>query len=587
MLYYDFKNYEEFKEIFTIVEHGNGVKSRRNKILLALYKDRSALRNYIRYKEFISIKDEKERIIERKNKMDTEYASTCKVSHFDRATAIIKNLRKRQASTPINISMYDLLSYQFLPVLKGRLYRIMGTASLLSQNTGKTEVLSLMGRAFFSDQFRTDDMKGLCEDGTLNAIRYVNIERNHVFKMKAGKMFNHLMAFNPITRDLPYEIQRWLSEEFVSEWLSYAENAIGNNGQYTLHVDDNFARIYDRDECMGYDQDDDSFGSCMVDDKQYSFYEDSVYAKAAYLTNEDDKVVARCILFPQVYDEDGNVWRLAERQYSCGSDESLKRKLICELIKGGYIDGYKRLTAACCESRDFVDINGNSLSNKIFYISCSLNPDDTLSYQDSFKYYDPESGKAYNTDNLLDDYVDLATTDSSLCGAYCRHRGEYYFDNYIVFTHDCNYEHKDDCIRIGEKYYYAGIDCSDPEGNGILTCPSCGEKFYVDDGYYSDITGATYCSHRCLNDEEDDYKRDNWYWSEYDEAFFEDEDEILTAYEFNAWSCRWDKITIHVSSFNRLVTCNNATEFCGEYFIDEVNFEGEPINIGSFVREAV
>lgn len=48
MLYYNFANYEEFKELFGIVEHGNGVKSRKNKILLALYKDRQALRTHIR-----------------------------------------------------------------------------------------------------------------------------------------------------------------------------------------------------------------------------------------------------------------------------------------------------------------------------------------------------------------------------------------------------------------------------------------------------------------------------------------------------------------------------------------------------------
>ena len=34
MLYYKFKNYEEFQEIFGMTSHGNGVKSRKNKILL-------------------------------------------------------------------------------------------------------------------------------------------------------------------------------------------------------------------------------------------------------------------------------------------------------------------------------------------------------------------------------------------------------------------------------------------------------------------------------------------------------------------------------------------------------------------------
>ena len=35
-----FSNYEGFKEVFGFIEHGNGVKSRKNKILLGMLKDR-------------------------------------------------------------------------------------------------------------------------------------------------------------------------------------------------------------------------------------------------------------------------------------------------------------------------------------------------------------------------------------------------------------------------------------------------------------------------------------------------------------------------------------------------------------------
>ena len=41
MLYYNFKNYEGFKQRFGIIEHGNGEKSRKNKILLAYIKQPS------------------------------------------------------------------------------------------------------------------------------------------------------------------------------------------------------------------------------------------------------------------------------------------------------------------------------------------------------------------------------------------------------------------------------------------------------------------------------------------------------------------------------------------------------------------
>ena len=35
MLYYNFSNYEEFKQLFGVQEHASGEKSRKNKILLA------------------------------------------------------------------------------------------------------------------------------------------------------------------------------------------------------------------------------------------------------------------------------------------------------------------------------------------------------------------------------------------------------------------------------------------------------------------------------------------------------------------------------------------------------------------------
>ena len=47
MLYYKFKNYEEFKDMFGIIKHGNGVCSRKNKILLAYIRNRRLLHEAI------------------------------------------------------------------------------------------------------------------------------------------------------------------------------------------------------------------------------------------------------------------------------------------------------------------------------------------------------------------------------------------------------------------------------------------------------------------------------------------------------------------------------------------------------------
>ena len=46
MLQFDFNGFEGFKERFGIQEHGNGSKSRKNKILLAFVKDQFLKKNY-------------------------------------------------------------------------------------------------------------------------------------------------------------------------------------------------------------------------------------------------------------------------------------------------------------------------------------------------------------------------------------------------------------------------------------------------------------------------------------------------------------------------------------------------------------
>lgn len=47
---------------------------------------------------------------------------------------------------------------------------------------------------------------------------------------------------------------------------------------------------------------------------------------------------ARCILWPEVYDEDGKVWRYAERQYSYMCNDIYKQALIDALIQAGEIE---------------------------------------------------------------------------------------------------------------------------------------------------------------------------------------------------------------------------------------------------------
>ncbi len=60
MLYFDFNGYQGFQERFGMQEHGNGAKSRKNKILLAYVKSEFKKKNYrvINFKTMAELQNE-------------------------------------------------------------------------------------------------------------------------------------------------------------------------------------------------------------------------------------------------------------------------------------------------------------------------------------------------------------------------------------------------------------------------------------------------------------------------------------------------------------------------------------------------
>ncbi|MBQ3991178.1 MAG: hypothetical protein II630_10020, partial [Bacteroidales bacterium] len=382
---------------------------------------------------------------------------------------------------------------------------------------------------WFNDKYETDERQGVCLDdiaGDGNFIRYVNCQHgNKVFKMKAGKFYKYLLLQTEIGKALPQQVLVWVLEELTYEWKTYVAERVP---KYTLRIDDNFEKIYNSYHCPG------DFGSCMAGESQHYFYEDAVQAKASYLEDEDGKVVARCILFPNVQDEDGKIWRLAERQYSRNGDAILKQLLVNALIKEGAIDGYKAITASCGDSRAFIDLEGNSLSDKEFSIDCHLEHGDTLSYQDSFKYFLPQEGRAYNRwQDDCDDDDRLDTTDCEFYGSlrewdsyherYCRDVvGVYHENEYLT----CDEEDLEDFQNYGGSWYHK---------DDLLVCPKCG-GYFLDPCYYgsseseySELLEEDFCCEDCRNDAENEYKEENWFWSDFDEDYVESK-EMLTEY---------------------------------------------------------
>ena len=500
--------------MFGIVEHGNGTKSRKNSILLSILKDRNLLKRHIAYKQANGFKD---------SALATgfDWLENCTIQ-----SSIISSIE--YYLTGYNYGAYDCK-------LNGILYR--------------------------SSKYKTDDSCGVCLDGDAKCIRYINTESGKVYKMKAGKFIRHIIEENPQTNILPEAAKVYFCEEFTRNWLAYAAGKC--TGEYKLNVDDNFADIYNSDRCPG------NFGSCMVDDGFFRFYENSVTAKAAYLTNAADEITARCILFTEVTDQEtGEVVRLAERQYSKNGDDVLKKLLVDKLIQAGEIDGYKKIGAGCGDSTAFVSNTGEDWSNRKFKIKCYLEPGDVLSYQDSFKYFNYSGQEADNWSGCGDDLSETSGTYNG--GTYCEHRDEYYPEEDTRYCENTGTdEYIDDCIMIGNSWYYAGYNCEDPGYWNIYKCPECGDWFCTDDNIiYSELTGDYYCCSSCMESAEDDYKSSNWYYSDYDGEYFEDESDVETVFEirdsYNGVNYS-QEITIHQESLQSLIDEDRA------YYCEEKN----------------
>ena len=332
MLYYNF-NYKEFQYRFGMTEHDNGKKSRRNKVLLNFIKDRNLLKECIKKNDFTLL------------------------------------------NIP-NVAEFKKIMFS----------KIMQSGEFDKNLPYKVELINY---TFHSSKYGTDDMRGLCEDSDYKSVRYVNHKNNgRIFKMKAGKFIRNLILETEFGRKLSEPTLIYLQETFSEDWQTYSMSTLPKNN---LYVNDNFRDIYSSSECKG------DFCSCMMNRGFHTFYKDAVKASAAYLRNTEGKIVARCVIYNEVHEEGSEkVWRLAERQYSTNQDNLLKRALVEALIRGNHIDGYKQVGFDCHNSKGFVDVYGNSLEEKRFWIDCDLETYELLSYQDSFKWYDISKRRVYN-----------------------------------------------------------------------------------------------------------------------------------------------------------------------------------------------
>ena len=511
MLYYNFYGYEEFKARFGLEKRDNGTVARKNRILLGHLKNPALLR-YCR-------------------------------EHNDYTLLHIYN-------------MADLQKKVFEAIIKS------------GENDGKLPYrVELIGKTYYSSRYQTDESKGVCEDLDKGSVRYINVERNRVFKMRAGKFMRGLILETEIGKLLSPSVVNWLAGDvFTQQWCTYT---YGYTPEIELHVNDDFRSIYDSDCCKG------NFGSCMVDKDRTSFYHDAVKAKAAYITDKTGLIVARAVLFTDVTDQDGKKWRLLERQYSSGGDDILKRLLVDKLIQEKHIDGYKIVGASCHEANAFVDTEGNSLSDRMFEIDCELDEEDTLSYQDSFKWYSYSRNKAYNYGNSNSSY-NLDTTDLNLYGDTDDEEdgGEWdaYHQYYCDDTRLCyrngreiwvDSDNLDDFVWIESKNeYHHEEDC--------ICCDDCRTHVLLDDAIYSEVTEEYYCCKECMEKAENEFKRKNWHYSEYDDEWYESLDDITRINIWNESEGIYEEKSICTDTLDNLIENEDVWEF-GEDVFDKVN----------------
>lgn len=460
MIYFkSFKNYGEFKEVFGLRECGNGSISRKNKILLGCLKNKEFFKFLVNHKEYNSI------------------LSVNNMADF-----------KRELFYDVEGSSYsDRLA-------AGGYHKWHFTIDGIEFT-------------FYVKNMEMDENCGICDDGDTGSIRYYNVEADRIYKMKAGKFFNKILDGCEFGRILPQQAKCWLGEEFSTAWRSFAESRISNDYEFHYGDDyDDFSEIYSSDNRRG------DFHSCMTDKDNSSMYKDAVKSHAAWLTDSEGLMFARCIVWDEVYDETtGKTLRLAERQYSDGVNDVYKKMLVNELIKRNLIDGYKQIGASCHDNRAYVLNDGTSISDHKLWIDCELEDGDKVSYMDSFVYYDEDKQVAYNYYASGSEEC-LNTTD----GVYNGHSGQVYSEYYEEWIDE------EDAYYVesrGDYYRY----------EDVVFCKQCDTCVLKEEAIYNADIEEWFCDEDC---ERDWMERHDYVWDENNECYIP-KDEAVSYHEWD------------------------------------------------------
>lgn len=374
---------------------------------------------------------------------------------------------------------------------------------------------------------------GICEDGCPQRILVNNLQtgRNQL-RVKPGKYIETIL--NDFLPELCESTKRAFAEKFVLDWENFvkqkSEVMYNPEDEYELHLDsslEGFKKIYSFKET----------GSCMTDKGLYEYY-GCMKATAAWCTRKSDGAfIARCVIYDEAHNDDTDeIMRLAERQYSLQGNMRYKRILVDLLINAKRIDAYKRVGASYDDVDDYVRVSGESMNDRLSieldesYLS---NHNYVLSFQDTFVNLDSCDFIAYNYETR-NTSIRLDSTEGHIEG-YCGNYDDYhecYTDRDVVevFVGDASYycdeNRLDDFVYVDSlREYHHRDDC--------IKCDRCDEWYLSRDSYYSELTEGDYCSTDCMYEAELEYKEEHWYYSEWDNEYYELDCDIVTAYKIN------------------------------------------------------
>ena len=231
---------------------------------------------------------------------------------------------------------------------------------------------------------------GICLDGDVTSIRYQNRKNGNIYKMKIGKYVNKFLEYKGA--NLPC----WISNPtlrifFIEEITELWKNKRLKDKTLHVVVDKDFHAIYDPGQRP---ENGTNFDSCMDGDDNWNYYADheDIY-DAVSLQDDEGLIYARAILV-HCFDREGNAHNYLERIYC---NKRMYKDLLFEKAKAeGVFDLYKGLDASCHDADEIYSVTTDRKINYRVYIPLTLEDDDWMSYQDTFKWYYPGLHKAYN-----------------------------------------------------------------------------------------------------------------------------------------------------------------------------------------------